>query len=54
MVPKNRRTENNYIYVLVLQGGKNESIIVRHACAYEQCGGKTISGVQESTVEEGE
>jgi len=40
MVSINRRTENNYIYVLVLQGDKNESIIVRRACDYEQSGGQ--------------
>jgi len=45
MVPKNRKTENNYIYVLVLQGDKNGSIIVRRTCAYEQSDGQTMSGV---------
>jgi len=45
MVSKNRKTENNYIYVLVLQGDKNVSIIVRRACAYEQRGGQTMRGV---------
>jgi hypothetical protein len=45
MVPKNRRTENNYICLLVLQGEKNGSIIVGCACAFEQSGGQTIRGV---------
>jgi hypothetical protein len=37
-VPKSRRIENNYIYRLVFQGDKNESIMVRRACAFEQSG----------------
>ena len=40
--------------MLVLQGDKNESIVVRCACIYEQSGGQTLKGVQESTGEEGE
>jgi hypothetical protein len=42
---QNRRTKNNYIYVLILQGDKNESVIVRHTCDYGQGGGQTIRGV---------
>jgi hypothetical protein len=45
MVAKNRKAENNYIYLLVLQGDKNERIIVRRACAYDQSGGQTIRGL---------
>ena len=31
--------------MLVLQGDKNESIVVRCACIYEQSGGQTLKGV---------